>query len=378
MDTQQQLIFITIFISVFALTNYYVYKRFFCRLSPLFYKLGASLVAIVMMGEVVFAIDLVLNIFPESTALYMTLSSCIGATFILFVIALIYDLSISASRHVPFDQQRRQTIKVVFDVTMLAAAASYLWRGYSEGTRRPEINDVIVRIKDFPINGFTIVQLTDVHVGRTIKRDFVEHIVSQTNALKPDIVAITGDLFDLPPEKISHDLEPLRAIDAPVYFVTGNHEYFHGVELILEKIKALGIMPLTNSATIIGEKGRRFNLVGLNDLTGERFGFRPPDADQAYIDINQERPTIVLSHQPKSISLVEDKRCDLMLCGHTHGGQIFPFGLLVMLDQPFLEGLHEFMPGKQIFVSRGTGYWGPPLRVLAPSEISRIVITAAH
>ena len=375
MDTQRQLIFITIFISVFALTNYYVYKRFFCRLSPVFHKLGALVISIIMMGEVVIAIDLLLNFFPESPALYMTLSTCIGATFILFVITLIYDLIISTSRHVPFDQQRRQAIKVMFDITMLTAAASYLWRGYSEGTKEPEINDVIVRIKDFPVNGFTIVQLTDVHVGRTIKRDFVEQIVSRTNALKPDMVAITGDLFDLPPEKISRDLEPLRELDAPVYFVTGNHEYFHGLEPILEMIKSLGIMPLTNTATIIGEKGRRFNLVGLNDLTGNRFGYMGADTEQAYMDINQERPTIVLSHQPKSISLVEDKRCDLMLCGHTHGGQIFPFGLLVMLDQPFLQGLHEFMPGKQIFVSRGTGYWGPPLRVMAPSEISRIVIT---
>ena len=118
-------------------------------------------------------------------------------------------------------------------------------------------------------------------------------------------------------------------------------------------------------------------LVGLNDLTGNRFGYMGADTEQAYMDINQARPTIVLSHQPKSISLLADKRCDLVLCGHTHGGQIFPFGLLVMLDQPFLQGLHEFMPGKQIFVSRGTGYWGPPLRVMAPSEISRIVITSS-
>ena len=333
--------------------------------------------SIIMVGEVVFAVDVVTSFIPESLALYMTLSAFIGATFILFVVALVYDLTISVSRRVPFNQERRRAIKVMFDMTMLIAAASYLWRGFTQGTKLPEINDVIVRIKDFPFNGFTIVQLTDIHIGRTIKRDFMETIVARTNAVEPDIVVITGDLFDLSPEKISHDLEPLRELQAPVFFVTGNHEYFHGVESILAEVESLGIRSLTNEAVLFGNKQGNFNLVGLNDLTGERFGIRPPDVDVAYDGVDQSKPTVVLSHQPKSLSLVEEKRCDLMLCGHTHGGQIFPFGLLVMLDQPYLEGLHQHRPDQQIFVSRGTGYWGPPLRVLAPSEISRIVITKA-
>jgi predicted MPP superfamily phosphohydrolase len=234
-----------------------------------------------------------------------------------------------------------------------------------------------VPIRDFPYNEFTIVQLSDLHIGRTLKRDFVEWIVSRTNAIGPDIVVITGDLFDLPPEKISDDLEPLKTLEAPTYFVTGNHEYYHGVGPILEKVKSLGIKPLTNKSVLFANKKGNFNLVGLNDLTGRLFGTEPPDAEAAYGGVDESKPTIVLSHQPKSISLVEDRRCDLMLSGHTHGGQIFPFGLLVMLDQPYLEGLHEFATGKQLYVSRGAGYWGPPLRVLAPSEISRIIIRKA-
>ena len=169
----------------------------------------------------------------------------------------------------------------------------------------------------------------------------------------------------------------MNKLDAPTYFVTGNHEYFHGVEPILEQVRALGIKPLTNQNVIFGNGTDRFNLVGINDLAGARFGVRPPDVVAAYQGVDQSLPVIVLSHQPKSLSLLEDNRCDLMLSGHTHGGQIFPFGLLVKLDQPYLWGLHEHKPGQQIFVSRGAGYWGPPLRVLAPSEISRIVITTA-
>jgi predicted MPP superfamily phosphohydrolase len=132
---------------------------------------------------------------------------------------------------------------------------------------------------------------------------------------------------------------------------------------------------VSNQAVKYGDGEQYFNLVGLNDLTGRRFGIRPPNVEEAYNRVDESKATIVLSHQPKSIALVENRRCDLMLSGHTHGGQIFPFGWLVKLDQPYLSGLHEHLPGQQIFVSRGTGYWGPPLRVLAPSEISRIVIT---
>ncbi|OOY44765.1 hypothetical protein BOV91_00385 [Solemya velum gill symbiont] len=351
MSINRQLLFVTIFLSVLALTNLYVYRRFFLRLSPRLHLAGAVLMSVIMLGELVFVIDMVVGIFPESLAVYLLLSTFIGASFMLFVIALVYDLAVSVSRRVPFDQERRRTIKVM--------------------------NDVVVRIKDFPFNGLSIVQLTDVHIGRTIKRDFLEEIVRRTNEMQPDIVVITGDLFDLPPGEIIDELQPLAKLDAPTYFVTGNHEYFHGVEPVLKTVESLGIKALTNKAVQFGDGEKHFNLVGLNDLTGGRFGIRPPNVEEAYSQIDESISTIVLSHQPKSISLVEERRCDLMLSGHTHGGQIFPFGWLVKIDQPYLAGLYEHLPGKQIFVSRGTGYWGPPLRVLAPSEISRIVITRA-
>ena len=377
MSIERQLIFIAIFISVLGLVNYYVYKRFFRQLSPRLQVIGIFLILIIMAGEIVFTFDMIYSFIPESLTVYMLLSTFVGATFMLFVIALIYDLTVSVSRRVPLDQERRRVIKVIFDTVTLFAAAAYLWRGFSQGTRLPEVNDVIVRIRGFPFNGFTIVQLTDLHIGRTIKRDFVEEIIARTNAIHPDMVVITGDLCDMSPDEISHDLEPLKTLNAPAFFVTGNHEYYHGVNTILAKVVSLGIKPLTNESILFGNNKGSFNLVGLNDLTGKSFGIRAPDVEMAYQGLNESKPTIVLSHQPKSISLVEGKRCDLMLSGHTHGGQIFPFGLLVMLDQPYLDGLHEFMPGKQIYVSRGAGYWGPPLRVLAPSEISRIVITKA-
>ncbi len=373
--TTGRIIFISIFLSVLALANLYVYRRFFRQLSPRFHRAGGVLMSLITVGELFFVMDVFTGFMPESLLLYVVLSSLIGTTFMLFVVALIYDLTISVSRRVPFGQERRRTIKVIFDAVMLVAAVSYVGLGVYQGNQDPEVNDVVVRIDGFPVNGFTIVQLTDVHIGRTVKRDFLQRIVERTNAMQPDMVVITGDLYDRAPDEIASDLEPLKSLHAPTYFVAGNHEYFHGIESILESVRSLGITPLSNHAIRIGSGERYFNLVGLNDLSGSRFGVLPPDADRAYQAVDQSRPTIVLSHQPRSISLVQDKRCDLMLSGHTHGGQIFPFGLVVKLAQPYLSGLHEFQQGKQIFVSRGTGYWGPPLRVLAPSEISRIVIT---
>ncbi len=375
MGIKHQIIFILGFLSVLALTNYYVYRRFFCFLSLWPRKICTSLIIAIMVGEIIFAVNFVAAFIPESPILYMLLSALVGVTFILFIVALSYDLIISASRKVPLSLERRQAIKIIFDSSVLVGSIAYTWSGFIQGLKQPAVNDVIVQIDNFPVNGFTIVQLSDLHIGHTIKADFLKEIVARTNAMHPDIVVITGDLVDVVAEKARKELAPLNDLNAPSFFVTGNHEYYHGVESILELVESLGVLPLANKAIQIGSGDKSFNLVGINDLTGTRFGIRAPDVETAYLNADTTKPTIVLSHQPKALPLLAQYRCDLMLSGHTHGGQIFPFGLLVMLDQPYLSGLYRHNAEQQIFVSRGTGYWGPPLRVFAPSEISRIVIT---
>ena len=367
-------LFVSVFLAIMALMNYYIYRRFFRVLTPAFSRYAAVIPTILMVGEIAFLLEVITHVLIESPRLYLLFSAFIGITFLLFVVAVIYDLTVSVSRRVPFDQERRRFIKVVFDITMLIAAMSYLLRGLSQGLERPALNTVAVTVQDFPFEEFSIVQLTDVHVGRTIKRDFVEELVERTNALAPDLVVLTGDLVDLPIQYVRDDLEPLRKLTAPAYFVLGNHEYFYGPRSILDHIVSLGIRPLLNDSVLVGDDGKGFDLIGLNDISGQRMGMFPDDVGQAYHKTNPARPCIVLAHQPKAIDTVGGKRCDLMLCGHTHGGQIFPFGFLVMMAQPYLAGLHRHTPDTQIFVSRGAGYWGPPLRVLAPSEISHIVI----
>jgi predicted MPP superfamily phosphohydrolase len=359
------------------LANLYIYKRFFKKIFHGTRRKAAIVPLILMLGEFFFVLDVATNIIPDSPALYLITSAFVGFTFMLFVVTTFYDLTVTVSKRVPFDAERRKTLKIIFDVTMLVAAIAYLFRGLSQGVKEPVLNKVDVAIKDFPADEFHIVQLTDVHVGRTLRREFVESLVERTNQLRPDMVVITGDLVDLEIERIRDDLQPLAEIEAPTYFILGNHEYFHGVEDTVAAVEQLGIKPLLNDAEMIVTENGHFNLVGINDLMGERMGHMPHDIAAAYQNIDQSLPCVVLFHQPKGITLMDDYRCDLMLSGHTHGGQIFPFGLLVMVDQPYLAGLYQHSADKQIFVSRGTGYWGPPLRVLAPSEMSQIRITPA-
>lgn len=373
----QFLIFSSLFLLAMALMNIYIWRRFLRLISHARVHYLVIIPVLLMAGDSFFILDVATGVIPDSPALYMLTSSFVGVTFMLFVVAVIYDLSITISKRVPVDQSRRRMLKLVFDVTMLVAAFAYLLRGFSQGIKFPELNRVGVRIKDFPLKSFNLVQITDVHVGRTIKRGFVERLVAETNALNPDMVVITGDLVDSPVNRIEYDLYPLKDLKAPTYFILGNHEYFHGIGEAVAYIRELGIIPLLNEHVVIGEGDQQFNLIGLNDVTGLRSGFYPPDTAHAFAGVDQDKACIVLAHQPRMITQMEDYRCDLMLSGHTHGGQIFPFGLLVMAAQPYLAGLHRHSPAQQIFVSRGTGYWGPPLRFLAPSEISQLIIQPA-
>lgn len=367
-------LFFLVFITVMALLNLYIYRRFFKKLHPPFNRYAFIIPSILMLGELLFVLEAMLRIIKESPSIYFLLSASIGITFLLFITALIYDLNLSAFKRVPFQEGRRKFIKILFDTTMLILAFSYLFKGVKGGLSKPIINPVNVNIPGFSHDEYLLIQLSDIHVGRTIKKGFVEELVQRTNAQEPNIVVITGDLVDHDINSIKEDLLPLKEISAPCYFILGNHEYFHGAETIIAYIKSLGIKVMLNENIQINDKGVSFNLIGMTDVMGERIGQYPMDIDKAYEGIDPSLPTIVLAHQPKAILRLKDRPCDLMLSGHTHGGQIFPFGLLVMIDQPYLAGLYQHTDRQNIFVSRGTGYWGPPIRVMAPSEISKVII----
>ncbi len=370
------LIFSVVFSFVMGLMNWYVYTRFFKKIHFNIQKPARYFLLSLFGIELLFVLESRTHIFPDSPLLYYLLSLSVGITVALFFVTLMYDLLHTVARKIPFNTERRQFIKVIFDVTMLILAFSYLLRGLVGGLKRPVINHVEIEIRNFPFESFLIAQLSDVHVGRTIGKEFVQECVERINAEKVDMVVITGDLADMQIEHIKESLAPLKALQSRfgTFFVLGNHEYFHGPGSIIAYLKTLNITPLLNENRVIGNDTEAFNLVGINDLISKRMKVMPYDVEQAFKGIDNNLPTIVLAHQPKSTLIMEHKRYDLMISGHTHGGQIFPFGLLVMADQPYLAGLYDVDKNKQIFVSRGTGYWGPPVRVLAPSEISLLQI----
>jgi hypothetical protein len=244
----------------------------------------------------------------------------------------------------------------------------------------PEIE---VKLPKLPreLSGFKIAQLSDVHLGPLLRERFLEDVVEKTNALAPDLVVITGDLVDAPVERLARSLAPLAKLRARcgIAFVTGNHEYYCGAEEWVGHLRAHGIRVLMNERIEVGDAhpgGATFDLAGVPDFTGGRvLPGHAPDLERALAGRDPERALVFLAHQPRQISLARGRGVGLQLSGHTHGGQLWPFGTLVYLMQPWIAGFHRADDGTQIYVSRGTGFWGPPMRVGNPPEIAGIVLT---
>jgi len=250
--------------------------------------------------------------------------------------------------------------------TVLGAAAVVTVLGIVLA-RRPRVVRVTVPIADLPsdLAGFRILQLSDLHIGPTIRRRFVDAVVDRANALQPDLVAVTGDVADgLVPDLREH-VAPLGRLKSPhgTFFVTGNHEYYWDVRGWIAELKRLGLEVLTNEHRIVQHGAGRLLLAGVTDLSAAS----DPVAAAAGAPPSDVR--VLLAHQPRSAFAAQAAGYDLQLSGHTHGGQYFPFNLLVRLFQPFVAGLHR-LESMWLYVSRGTGYWGPPLRLGAPAEIT--------
>jgi uncharacterized protein len=276
---------------------------------------------------------------------------------------------------VPVDPERRQALSRMFGggAALLGLGASAV--GLVSALSPVAVARVRVGIERLArsVSGYRIVQLSDVHVGPTIGRGFIEDLVARVNALSPDLVAITGDLVDGSVEELAEHVAPLASLRARdgVYFVTGNHEYYSGADAWIAHLRSLGITVLRNERVPIrGDEG--FDLAGIDDASAHGFGGgHGADLEKALAGRDPARPVVLLAHQPRGIHDADARGVDLQLSGHTHGGQMFPWNFMVRLQQPFVSGLHA-LTRAQIYVSRGTGYWGPPMRVGAPAEITEI------
>lgn len=257
---------------------------------------------------------------------------------------------------------------------VVVLVAFSVWRAL--GAARLERVEVTLDRLPVGMDGVTIVQLSDVHVGLTLGRRFVTRLVQTVNALEPDIVAITGDLVDGSVARLSESVAPLAALRARfgVFFVTGNHEYYAGAAQWCEHLSGLGVQVLRNERVRIGSGADGFDLAGIDDESAHHFHpEHGADLAGAVAGRDPTRELVLLAHQPRALELAETVGVGLQLSGHTHGGQIWPFNWLVPLQQPVIAGLQR-RGSTQIYVSRGTGYWGPPMRLGSPPEITQIVL----
>ncbi|MPZ41831.1 MAG: metallophosphoesterase [Betaproteobacteria bacterium] len=265
-------------------------------------------------------------------------------------------------------------------VLILAAIATLL--GYANARMRARIRRVDVPIAGLPaaLDGFSIVQITDLHVGASIKRRFLERVVDAANRLGADMIAITGDLADGSVRELAPHTEPLSKLSARhgTFFVTGNHEYYSGVHDWVNEMRRLGLAVLLNEHIVLVHDGASVVVAGVTDYSA---GYFVPSHRSDPAAALAGAPTdagvrVLLAHQPRSAFAAAPAGFHLQLSGHTHGGQIFPWKYLVRLQQPFTAGLHR-VGSLWVYVSRGTGYWGPPKRLGAPSEITYLRLVRA-
>ncbi|ASF12338.1 metallophosphoesterase [Nocardia brasiliensis] len=270
--------------------------------------------------------------------------------------------------------------RVVATGVFVIATALVAW-GVFEARRVPRVRTVEVPIRGLGpgLDGLRLVVVTDTHFAALDRLRWSEKVVDVVNAQRPDIACHAGDLADGSVAKRHPQVDPLGKVDAPLgrFYITGNHEYFGDAQGWIEHMTSIGWQPLHNQHETVTRGGDRLVIAGIDDPTGVGLPGHGPDLRTALAGADRTVPVVLLAHQPKQITDTAAEGIDLQISGHTHGGQIWPFHYLVRLDQPVVAGLSRHGVNTQLYTSRGTGFWGPQLRVFAPSEITVLVLRTA-
>jgi predicted MPP superfamily phosphohydrolase len=303
----------------------------------------------------------------------------------LFVLSLLRDLALAGgftlSRFFLIDEPLEQ-FRNWSAVAVPLLAGLFTAVGFINARRRAGVRSVDIPIANLPaaLHGFTIAQISDVHIGTTIKGRHLSAIVDAVNDLEADMVAITGDLVDGSVAELSVHTECLSRLSSRhgAFFVTGNHEYYSGARSWVTEIRRLGLRVLMNEHVVLQHEGADVVVAGVTDFNAGRFD-QSHESDPAAAIAGAPADAgvnVLLAHQPRSAFEAHTAGYDLQLSGHTHGGQFLPWNFFVRFQQPFTAGLHR-LGDLWIYVSRGTGYWGPPKRLGAPSEITRLTLVPA-
>ncbi|MER6011278.1 metallophosphoesterase [Streptomyces bluensis] len=274
----------------------------------------------------------------------------------------------------PTDPSRRLFVSRVVGGAVAAAAVGTVGYGTYSVVRGPKVKRVTVPLAKLPraAHGFRIAVVSDIHLGPMLGRGFAQKLVDTINGTQPDLIAVVGDLVDGSVEDLGPAAAPLAQLRARhgAYFVTGNHEYFSDAGDWVEEVRRLGLTPLENARRELPA----FDLAGVNDVAGEDEG-QGPDFTKALGDRDTSRTVVLLAHQPVQIHEAVDHGVDLQLSGHTHGGQMWPMNYVAAAANPTLAGLERY-GDTQLYVTRGAGAWGPPVRVGAPSDITVVELAS--
>lgn len=379
------LIFSLVFLAIFTAANFYVYKRLFMQIA--FFR--AHKAWIWAFFAVIFAMQAAFLMFRAddrfSNPIYSALAHSFAFTYFFFGITLFADILRLGVRiylkklgNTPFSEERRAVFKVFFNFALLFFALGSMWQGWGNAMNLPKVRKFTLSLKKLRENT-RLIMLSDIHLGKNLHENFLRELVEKINSLKPDVVAIVGDLIDTKPHEIKPYIHLLDEIQSKygVFYALGNHEYYRGLDGVLELLKTTKMQILINKSVNLPF----LNIAGLADLAGLRpFNDKmtniKPDIKATAANLNPQNPSILLSHQPKSVKIYDTSAFELVLSGHTHGGQVFPFGAIVLAQQGFLHGFYELETHNLLYVSSGAGFWGPAIRFLAPSEIVCIDLEA--
>ena len=267
---------------------------------------------------------------------------------------------------------------------VVGVVAILLTWGYAEAMRVPRVKKVDVSIARLGpgMDGLRVAVITDTHYGPINRARWSAAVVARINELGADLVCHVGDIADGTVEVRELQASPLASANAALsrVYVTGNHEYFSEAEGWLDYMESIGWVALHNRHVIVERGGDRLVVAGVDDATAQSSGVRGHRADleAALAGADATLPVLLLAHQPKQVAQAVLAGVDLQLSGHTHGGQIWPFNFLVRLEQPVVHGLSRHADRTQLYTSRGTGFWGPPFRVFAPSEITLLTLRSPN
>ncbi|RLA06689.1 MAG: hypothetical protein DRQ51_08570 [Gammaproteobacteria bacterium] len=383
------ILFLTFALSVLAGIHFYLWHRL-VKKTALNKKLHKITSAIIIILALLMPINMILLKFYPLNAIYSfawLMFLWLGLMFFLFFWLIVSDfiyliiflmLKTIPRRKIKLNPQRREFIARAVAVNSLVLSSGMGILGVKNYYADPIIKKIDIRLHNLPniFKGFKILQISDLHLGQMMDKEKLSKVVEQVNLQNPDLIVITGDLVDGRVEVLSDEIQPLKNLKSPygTFFITGNHEYYSGVESWIKEITKLNIKVLQNEAVRIKKDNDFIYLSGVHDYGAEKTGSDLiADYEKALGKLDKNKNIILLAHQPSAIKKITDYKVDLMLSGHTHGGQIWPFNYLVGLLQPHMKGLKKYR-NTQLYINQGTGCWGPPLRVGTFNEITKIIL----